>query len=177
MNSKDLQRSFLIWGHQLPWIRWDRADVEPLLDPRIKAWEPRGPTPGLLKSARQAQLLSLQTVAERLNLGREAVRQFERNETLGTITLESLAKVAEALDCELIVGIRPRSGVSFATQLWNRICHEAIRIYTRRVRGTIFRPNVLANLAGQLLKNSSYREQMDWSSLKGRKPEKSQWKA
>lgn len=75
----------------------------------------------LLRRARQAQLYSLSYVANKAGLTTATVGSLEKREEEGNITIQSMQKVAEAMDCELIVGIRPKNNKSFCETLWERI--------------------------------------------------------
>jgi transcriptional regulator with XRE-family HTH domain len=61
----------------------------------------------LLRAKREAQKLSLQALADRLHVTPQAVHQFEKSETAGTISLRQLDKVARALGCQLSYSLRP----------------------------------------------------------------------
>jgi predicted DNA-binding mobile mystery protein A len=50
-------------------------------------------------------------LAKRLNMDRSAVSKLEESEKRGTITINSLLKVAEALDCELHYILIPRQSL------------------------------------------------------------------
>ena len=47
-------------------------------------------------------------LGRRMGVGEKRVMQLERGEVQGKLTMESLARAAEALDCELIVALLPR---------------------------------------------------------------------
>ena len=63
--------------------------------------QPNHPAQGLLKPTRRALGLTLQTVADRLNVSPQAVHQFEKSETAGTISLRQLQNVAGAMGCRV----------------------------------------------------------------------------
>jgi predicted DNA-binding mobile mystery protein A len=48
--------------------------------------------------------------ANRLNLTRQAFAELEKNEAQGAITLRSLRRAAQAIDCDLVYALVPRSG-------------------------------------------------------------------
>jgi predicted DNA-binding mobile mystery protein A len=68
------------------------------------------PAHGWLKTVREALGLTLDTVGKRTRNSRTDIRAFERAEVRDRITLRSLRKVAEAMGCELIYTIVPKSG-------------------------------------------------------------------
>jgi predicted DNA-binding mobile mystery protein A len=52
--------------------------------------------------------MPLAFVANKLNISEQSVNQLENNEAFETISLKSLRKLAEAIDCELHYAIIPR---------------------------------------------------------------------
>jgi predicted DNA-binding mobile mystery protein A len=66
---------------------------------------------GWIHALRQALGLSAAALGRRMNLAQQSVVQLEENEKLGTITLASLRRAAEALDAELIYAIIPRKNL------------------------------------------------------------------
>src|SRR5690606_9970812 len=57
---------------------------------------------GWLSTARQALFLSSAECARRVGVSRSTWTQFEKSELRGTIQIQHLARLAEALDCELV---------------------------------------------------------------------------
>jgi predicted DNA-binding mobile mystery protein A len=70
------------------------------------------PTGGWLHTVRQAQGLSLKSVAEVLKLSPQAIHQVEKSEANGTISLKQLEAVAGAMDCRLVYVLIPRREIS-----------------------------------------------------------------
>ena len=66
---------------------------------------------GWIHALRQALGLSAAALGRRMNLAQQSVVQLEENEKLGTITLASLRRAAEALDAELIYAVIPRKNL------------------------------------------------------------------
>ncbi len=52
-----------------------------------------------------------QQLAIRLNVNKQRVGRIEQDETLGRITLKTLRKVAEAMDCIFVYGFVPRDSL------------------------------------------------------------------
>ena len=72
------------------------------------------PAGGWLKPTRQALGLTLQTVADRLNVSPQDVHQFEKSETAGTISLRQLQNVAGAMGCRVeyaVLAVRDADGL------------------------------------------------------------------
>jgi predicted DNA-binding mobile mystery protein A len=74
---------------------------------------PPRPKDGWIASVREALGLSLSQIGKRLHTARQTVQEFERAEAEDRITLGALRRVAEAMDCNLIYVLLPKSG-SFA---------------------------------------------------------------
>jgi len=56
--------------------------------------------------------MSLRQLAERAGVSKTAVASLERNEVRGTAQLDSLAKIADALDCDLVYAVVPRTSLA-----------------------------------------------------------------
>jgi len=74
------------------------------------------PARGWLRAVREAIGLSQGRIAERATIKRQSYSQFESAEAKGTISLGSLKRVAEAMDCDLVYYLVPRKpvGTSFS---------------------------------------------------------------
>lgn len=87
---------------------------------------------GWIRAVRTALGMSASQLAKRLGVTQQAVASTERNERNGTVSVATLARVAEALDCELVVEFRPktsleetvrRQATEKATAERNRVVH------------------------------------------------------
>jgi predicted DNA-binding mobile mystery protein A len=97
--------------------------------------ELRAPASGWIKTIRSALGMSMSQLANRLNLSQPRIHAIERAEVDGTITMNTLRKVAEALDCELVYAFIPRRGLdamrqqqarSVAEKLMDRVSHTMV---------------------------------------------------
>ena len=70
------------------------------------------PAKGWIAAIRTALGMSGPTLAKRLKVSPPTVHEYERGEVRGSITLDTLRRVADALDAELIVAIVPRNSVA-----------------------------------------------------------------
>jgi predicted DNA-binding mobile mystery protein A len=68
------------------------------------------PARGWLRAIREALGLSLEEVGRASNATKQRILSFEKAEANDRITLRSLRRVAEAMECELVYAIVPRSG-------------------------------------------------------------------
>jgi predicted DNA-binding mobile mystery protein A len=68
------------------------------------------PVYGWLRAIREALGLTLERVAVRAKTSKQHIRKLEKAEANDRITLRSLRRVADAMDCELVYAIVPKSG-------------------------------------------------------------------
>jgi predicted DNA-binding mobile mystery protein A len=94
--------------------------------------ELRTPASGWIRTLRSALGMSMSQLANRLGVSQPRIHAIERAEVDGTITMNTLRKVAEALDCELVYAFIPREGLeamrqqqarSVAEKLMDRVSH------------------------------------------------------
>jgi len=72
------------------------------------------PAKGWIAAIRTALGMSSPALAKLLKVSQPTIHEYERGEVRGSITLETLRRVAEALDAELIVALVPRKPVAAA---------------------------------------------------------------
>lgn len=70
------------------------------------------PARGWLRAVREGTGLTQAEVARKAAMKRQSFAQFEAAECKGAITLGSLKRAAEAMDCELVYFIVPRPSVA-----------------------------------------------------------------
>lgn len=78
---------------------------------------------GWIRAVRTAIGMSAAQLAKRLGVTQQAVANTERNERNRTVSLVTLAKVAEALECELVVEFRPKT--SLEDTVWRQAANKA----------------------------------------------------
>lgn len=71
-----------------------------------------GPSDGWLRAIREALGLPIRALAARAGLSNTAALSAERNEARGTISINQLRRMADALDCELVYALVPRRDLS-----------------------------------------------------------------
>ena len=71
---------------------------------------PARPSRGWLRAIREALGMTLEQVGRSMDRTRQEILAFERAEAEDRITLHSLRKVAEAMGCELVYAVVPKSG-------------------------------------------------------------------
>jgi predicted DNA-binding mobile mystery protein A len=68
------------------------------------------PTLGWLRAVREALGISQGQIAKTMHLAQQNIAAFEKAESSDRITLQNLRRVAEAMGCELVYAIVPKSG-------------------------------------------------------------------
>lgn len=68
------------------------------------------PPSGWIKAVRNALGMSLEQLGGKLGVSRQAVRQIEEREREGSVTIQTLREVAQALDMKLVYGFVPNDG-------------------------------------------------------------------
>ena len=69
------------------------------------------PKRGWIRAIRTALGMSSAQLGKRLGMSSQGALDLERREARGTITVASLRKAAEALNCELVVALVPRTSL------------------------------------------------------------------
>lgn len=68
------------------------------------------PAGGWISAVRQAIGMSVAQLADRLGISRTSLAKMEQREVDGGITLDALRRAADALDCDVVYAIVPRTG-------------------------------------------------------------------
>jgi predicted DNA-binding mobile mystery protein A len=84
-----------------------RNQIDKMLEPYRTLPQSSAPRGGWIRTIREGLGMSAAQLAARLNVIRQSVEAYERSEAAGKITLESLNKVAEALNCRLVYALIP----------------------------------------------------------------------
>lgn len=85
------------------------------------------PANGWIKAIREAIGMTKAQLAQRAQLSPSTVNSLERSEARGAITLESLEKLARALDCRLVYAIVPNGARTL-----EQLVHERAELVARR---------------------------------------------
>ncbi len=117
----------------------DRQQARRALDKRfislpLAALQVR-PHRGWIKAIREALGMSAAQLGQRMGVSQPRVTALEQAEIADSVTLESLRRAAEALDCVLVYAIVPRTSLEDivkkracvkATEIINRVNHTMI---------------------------------------------------
>jgi predicted DNA-binding mobile mystery protein A len=116
---------------------------------------PSRPTSGWIASVREALGLTLKQVGQHIRATRQAVQQLERAEATDRITLGALRRVAEAMGCELVYALVPKTG-SFA-ELAERPTRERAARDVKSVVHTMMLEDQKPANANQLIEDEAHR--------------------
>lgn len=114
--------------------------------------------------AREALLLSTTKVAEKLGLTRAAYSALEQREMEGKVTINSLREAAEALDCELVYALIPKSGKYFSETIWQEIQAKAMEHGWVKSRDQNKKHLALAYVAKNLMEDPAVRKKNGWTN-------------
>jgi predicted DNA-binding mobile mystery protein A len=84
--------------------------IDRSLEPFAGTQAVRRPQRGWLRSVREALGISMRDVARKMRKTPQTVASFEKSEAADRITLQTLRHYAEAMNCELVYAIVPKSG-------------------------------------------------------------------
>jgi len=68
------------------------------------------PSDGWVRSIRGALGMSVRQLAERIGISQQALSQLEGKEVNDSVTVKTLRKAAEAMDCKLVYALVPNEG-------------------------------------------------------------------
>ena len=163
LTDEELRRAFNAW--KLKHYPTENEEfLESFLSKDLKATSEF--SKGWLRKARNGLFLSAKTVAEKLNVSRAAYAMYEESEISGSITLGTLAKAAEAMDCELVYAIRPKNRKTFSEIIWSKLLpmakiHPWIKNCDQRRRG-----DALAAIAFKYMTDAQFRKKQNWTQRK-----------
>ncbi len=68
------------------------------------------PSDGWIAAVRKSLSMPVNLLAKKVGMSQQALSNLEKNEVDGTITIKSLRKVAEGMNCKLVYAIVPNEG-------------------------------------------------------------------
>ena len=80
------------------------------LHPFQKAEKVLIPDKGWIHTIRTTLNMTMMQLGVKLNITRQGVKRIEESEAKGTISINSLKEVAEAMDCKFVYGFVPKNG-------------------------------------------------------------------
>jgi transcriptional regulator with XRE-family HTH domain len=159
LTPKEHNLAYWLWYQNFAKENWGlERELDPLLDKEInparRDW---------LRKTRNALQVSAATVAKKLKTSRSAYSQIEESEVRGAISLNALARAAEAMDCELVYAIRPKKKVRFSKIIWDKLLPSTLRDRRVRAADPRQRPQVVGAVATQMMEDPRFRKLQRWS--------------
>ena len=93
-----------------------RQQVDEKLTPWKSLVNPKAPPCGWIRAIRSSLGMRGVDFAQRLGIAPASASALEQSEAAGTISLKSLRKAAEVLDCDLVYALVPRKGLTSALE-------------------------------------------------------------
>lgn len=129
---------------------------------------------GRLRATREALQLSSGELAKRLGILRTSYLEIEKSDSLGKIQLQTLEKIAKALECELIYGLRPKCRKRFSEIIWNKVVPSAKENFLYLRSNPRERAQALAAAVIRKLSEPQFIRDQGWSQ-RAKGFEKSRW--
>ena len=85
------------------------------------------PPKGWIRAIRDALGMTAKQLANRLGVAQQAVARIEKGELQGSVTIKTMRRIAECLDCVFVYGFVPR------TSLAETVSRQAKNIATQRL--------------------------------------------
>ena len=105
--------------------------VRQQLDASLKRFKPlldiSTPQKGWIRAIRDALGMSARQLADRMSITQQAVSRIESEENSGSITIKTMQRIAENLDCIFVYGFVPR------TSLEDTVGSQAKKVALRRL--------------------------------------------
>jgi len=86
------------------------------------------PPKGWIRAIRDALGMTAKQLAARLGVAQQAVARIEKDELAGAVTIKTMRRIAESLDCVFVCGFVPR------TSLENTLRSQAERVAAKRLQ-------------------------------------------
>ena len=84
------------------------------------------PNTGWIRAIREASGMSLRQLALRMAVSKTTAATLEKNEAADTVKLSSLRVVGEALDCDLVYALVPRTSLEDSVRRRTRLVAERV---------------------------------------------------
>jgi predicted DNA-binding mobile mystery protein A len=93
-----------------------------------QAGREKNPTNGLLRAVRQTMHVPVAEIAEKMGVCKSVVLDLEAREPKNTITLKSMSRMAQAMDCKVVYGIVPNGGKKLEDLVEERYLANLVRV-------------------------------------------------
>ena len=104
------------------------------LDTSLQRFSPllkiNAPQKGWIRAIRDALGMTAKQLANRLGIAQQAVARIEKDELSGSVTIKTMRRVAECLDCVFVYGFVPRNSLE------ETIARQAKKVAAQRLSRT-----------------------------------------
>ena len=100
-------------------LKNQRFIMEKKINPWKKLRTNRRPPSGWLKAVRGALGINTRQLAKRCGVQHSSILKIEKNEIQDKASIESLKKIADAMNCQLIYAIVPKTGYNSLEEIIN----------------------------------------------------------
>jgi len=101
------------------------------LDASLQRFRPlldiTAPSKGWIRAIRDALGMTARQLSERLGVTQQSVARIEKEEIAGSVTIKTMRRIADSLDCVFVYGFVPR------TSLEGTIEHQAQQVAARQL--------------------------------------------
>lgn len=104
------------------------------LDKRLSQWRPTSelacPPRGWIRAIREAVGMTAAQLAARLNVSQPRIFALEKGEVSGALTLETISRVAQALNCTFVYAIVPNTSLEemVREQAQKKVAERLLRV-------------------------------------------------
>lgn len=158
--EKDIEKAFITWYRQYN-LKSYNSEVAPFLSADLAPYQEN--QIGWLEKARKSLFISVIGMANNLELSREAYSNLEERERTGAISLANLSRAAEAMDCELVYAIRPKSRIPFCKVIWRKLIYAVVRHPSLRSYDKNQKDKSVAAIAIKLMNLPEFKKSQGWS--------------
>jgi predicted DNA-binding mobile mystery protein A len=113
----------------------ERSSARRKLDKELKYYRWAGkemnPTQGLLRAVRKALGVPAAEILKEVGMSPSVLFRLEQSESRGTISLNGLERVAQAMGCKLVYAIVPREGKTLEELAERRLWEQVLGTGTR----------------------------------------------
>ena len=113
-----------------------RKQLDAYLSSATSISEIKRPKQGWIREIREALGMTLTQFAQRLGVIKQRVSTLEHQETAGKVTLESMQKAANALNCDFIYFFQPRGGL----EKWYQ--QQALKVAQKSIASVVHTMNL-----------------------------------
>lgn len=130
-----------------------------------------------LAIARTARLYSTFAAAAKLGCAKATWGKLESSELKGSITLNSLRKAAEAIDCELIYCVRPKNQKLFSRAVFDDLLEHLKDHRSLSKCRADWKYRALASLLGKALRDVRFRRKIGFAKKLAKPREPLLWRS